>query len=280
MNEFKGRTAFITGAASGIGFAMAEVFAREGMKVALADVETSALENAENLLRQRGAEVLALELDVTDRKAMTEAADATAEAFGPVHVLCNNAGVAGGGPIGEEASYEDWDWVLGVNLGGVVNGVQTFVPRMKAHGEGGHIVNTASIAGVLAGPTVYAVSKHAVFVMSEGLHATLAPHGIGVSVLCPGFVETNIFTAHRNRPETFKSDRPLPLSEDEHAAWRQQIRTSMISPESAAERVLDAIRNDSLYVFTHPEFKEHVEARFQRILNGFEDVPEPRRLGG
>jgi NAD(P)-dependent dehydrogenase (short-subunit alcohol dehydrogenase family) len=278
MDDLKGRTAFITGAASGIGFAMAEAFAKEGMQIVVADIERAALENAENLLRQRGAEVLAIELDVTDRKAMAEAADASERTFGNVHVLCNNAGVAGGGPIGETATYADWDWVLGVNLGGVVNGIQTFVPRIKAHGEGGHIVNTASIAGLLSGPSVYSVSKHAVVVMSEGLHATLAPHGIGVSVLCPGFVETNIFDSARNRPESLGPAAAPMLSEEQRRVRQEQIRRNMVAPDVAAERVLDAIRSGALYVFTHPEFKETVQARFQRILEAFDDVPDPKRV--
>jgi NAD(P)-dependent dehydrogenase (short-subunit alcohol dehydrogenase family) len=187
MRELRGRTAFIAGGASGIGSGMARVFAGEGMRIVLADVESTALAAAAAQLEDESAEVLALELDVTDREAMEDGARRAEERFGHVHLVCNNAGVGAGGPL-DQCTYDDWDWVIGVNLTGVINGVQTFVRRLRDHGEGGHFVDTASMAGLIpsGGLGIYCTTKYAVVGLSECLRLDLAPHGIGVSVLCPG----------------------------------------------------------------------------------------------
>ena len=201
MRDVAGKVAFVTGGASGIGLAMARSFSAAGMKVAIADIEEQALAQAQAYFAPSNAEVIALRVDVTDRDAMAHAADETERAFGKVHVVCNNAGVAVAGPM-EKMSYADWDWVVGVNLHGVINGVQTFARRIMAHGEGGHFVNTSSLAGQVAVPgfSVYNTTKFAVVGLSETMRAEFAAHDIGVSVLCPGFVNTNIFASERNRP--------------------------------------------------------------------------------
>ncbi|MEZ5557387.1 MAG: SDR family NAD(P)-dependent oxidoreductase [Pseudomonadales bacterium] len=198
MKDVAGKVAFVTGGASGMGLAMVRSFAAAGMKVVAADVERAALTSVEREFADSNAQILTVQVDVTDRAAMERAADAAEDAFGSVHLVCNNAGVAVGGAI-EEMSYADWDWVLNVNLTGVVNGVQTFVRRMVEHGEGGHFVNTASMAGHIAVPrlAVYNTSKFAVVGLSEAMRIDLAPHHIGVSVLCPGVVNTRIFSSGR-----------------------------------------------------------------------------------
>ncbi len=203
MKDVAGKAAFVTGGASGIGLGMVRALASAGMRVAVADIEEEALERARVSLASTGANVFALRLDVTDRAAMAEAAERTEQAFGKVHVLCNNAGVFVSGST-VRMRYADWDWVLGVNVRGVVNGVQAFLPRIASHGEGGHIVNTASMAGLWSGRggLVYNTSKFAVVGLSEAMRADLEDRNIGVSVLCPGVVDTNIFESGRNRPES------------------------------------------------------------------------------
>ena len=198
MRAVAGKTAFITGGASGIGLAMARSFSAAGMKVVIADIEQAALDTAQNEFEASNAEFLTVQVDVTDRDGMAAAAAATESRFGNVHVVCNNAGVAVGGRI-DEMTYDDWDWVLGVNLNGVVNGVRTFVDRVKAHGEGGHFVNTASMAGHISIPGlgVYTASKFAVVGLSETMRPDLLGHNIGVSVLCPG-MSTSIVRARRS----------------------------------------------------------------------------------
>ena len=277
MKDVSGKVAFVTGGASGMGLAMARAFAAAGMKVAIADIEEEALASAMQGFATSNADVIALPLDVTDRDAMERAATETERAFGKVHVVCNNAGVAVGGPV-DQMSYRDWDWVLSVNVDGVVNGVQTFVNRMKAHGEGGHFVNTASMAGHMAVPglSVYNTSKFAVVGLSEAMRLDLTSHGIGVSVLCPGVVRTNIFDSGRNRPHD--------LSVDEDTA--SAVLTSDVPPERRGERIADllanaldpavvgdmvlhAILNDEFYIFTHPEIQQFTDARAEEINKAF-----------
>jgi NAD(P)-dependent dehydrogenase (short-subunit alcohol dehydrogenase family) len=279
MQDLSGKTAFISGGASGIGFAMARAFLNEGMRVVIADVDQDALEAAAESLRGSNAEVMAVQLDVTDRAQYAAVADEVERAFGPVHVVCNNAGVYRGAAI-DEVTYEDWDWVLGVNLGGVVNGTQTFVNRMKAHGEGGHIVNTASMAGVTTSPGlgVYNTSKFAVVGMSEAMRGDLEPHGIGVSVLCPGMVRTRILESERTRPEDFET-----ASDEANAAAKahndimQMAMGSAIEPEEVAEMVVNGIKNNELYLFPHAEMKSAAEARLQEVVGAFGEA-DPERL--
>ena len=285
MKDLEGKVAFVTGGASGMGLAMVRSFLRAGMKVVAADVEEQALARVrEEFAGHNG--FMALRVDVTDREAMVRAADETERAFGKVHVLCNNAGVAVAGRI-DTMTYRDWDWVLGVNLNGVVNGLQTFIERIVRHGEGGHIVNTASMAGQMPVPglSVYNASKYAVVGISETIRQELAPQGIGVSVLCPGVVATNIFDSGRNRPDEMKpadgSDNArLVVAADgggaaasndaAQEAQRAAMLAAALDPATVGDMVVDAIRNDDAYIFTHPELKGIVDMRQAAIAAGFE----------
>ncbi|MBX3706163.1 MAG: SDR family NAD(P)-dependent oxidoreductase [Pseudomonadales bacterium] len=277
MKDLAGKVAFVTGGASGMGLAMVRAFAAAGMKVVVADIEQQALDAVRDEFAGSNAEILTVRLDVTDRDAMARAADAAESAFGRVHVLCNNAGVAVGGTI-DTMSYQDWDWVLRVNLDGVVNGIQTFVPRMLAHGEGGHIVNTASMAGHMAVPgmSVYNTSKFAVVGMSETLHVELASHGIGVSVLCPGVVRTNIFDSGRNRPAELAGERDTAsallaadVDDAERKARIDQLLANALDPSVVGDMVVHAIQTDELYIFTHPELKQFTDARAAQMQDAF-----------
>jgi NAD(P)-dependent dehydrogenase (short-subunit alcohol dehydrogenase family) len=270
VERVEGKVAFITGGASGIGFGMARVFLKNGMKVVIADIRQDHLDAAAAQLK--GANnVHFTRLDVTDRAAMKAAADETERIFGKVHVLCNNAGV---GILGgsKTATFDDWDWGLGVNLGGVVNGIQTFVPRIRAHGEGGHIVNTSSMAGVLpgAGATIYVTAKSAVLGLSECLKAELAADKVGVTVLCPGPITTNIHEVAKLRPAKF---RDTGLGEIEKGLASRVPSPVWMDPIEVGEMVLDAIRRDLLFIFTHNEFKEGVRQRFEATLAAFPRGP-------
>ncbi len=275
MREFTGKTAFVTGGASGIGLALGQAFAKAGMKVMLADVEAAALASAVESLKREGAEARGVGCDVADAASVDRAAQATFDAFGKVHVLCNNAGVAAGGGI-DVISLDNWRWVLDVNLMGVVHGIRAFLPRIREQGEGGHIVNTASMAGMNAGLgfSPYVASKFAVVGISEGLAMQLAPHGIGVSVLCPHFVRTGIGDSGRNRPARYGEAPPLDPQSPAAAlvAELAQRIGEGLDPAAVAERVLAAIRHDELYVFTHPDMRHAVEGRFAAILAAMDKV--------
>jgi NAD(P)-dependent dehydrogenase (short-subunit alcohol dehydrogenase family) len=269
MQGLVGKTAFVTGGASGIGFALSQAFVEEGMKVMLADIETDALATAVNSLRASGADVRGIACDVADPVSVEYAAEASYEAFGNIHVVCNNAGVAGGSGI-DTISLDTWRWVVDVNLMGVVHGVRTFLPHIRAHGEGGHIVNTASWAGLNSGLgfSPYSATKFAVVNMSEGLAMQLKPLGIGVTVLCPAFVRTRISDSGRNRPKRYG---PTQTPSRESPAGRLAVNLanrsqSGLDPADVAARVLDAIREDELYVFTHPEMRAEAEERFAAIV--------------
>lgn len=269
--ELSGRVAVITGGASGIGLAVAEQLAREGMKIVLADVETETLEAAGRRLREQGSEVLAVPTDVGDLAQVQALADQSLERFGGCHLLFNNAGVAIGGPI-QAMSHEDWEWLIRVNLWGVIHGVEVFVPRMIEQGQGGHVVSTASFAGLVPnrGLGVYCVTKYGVVALSECLRTDLAPHGIGVSVLCPMRVQTRIDTSHRNRPAALRpagaAPPPPPPTEEQQRA----LAGGVLKAEDVAERVLDAVRRNRLYIVTHPEARPFVRRRFERIDAAFE----------
>jgi NAD(P)-dependent dehydrogenase (short-subunit alcohol dehydrogenase family) len=271
MNDLAGRVAVITGGASGIGRAMAERFAREGMKIVLADVEKAALDQAESELRASGADVIAVLTDVSEELQVRALAERTQEAFGAVHLLCNNAGVASPvGPVWEQ-SAEDWKWVLDVNFWGVLNGVRAFLPAMLAQNEG-HIVNTASLAGLHAGPFMgpYNTSKFAVVALTETLHLELqaTQSAVAVSVLCPGFVRTRIGEAERNRrPGTQPGSGPVSsmLAETYSGPFKEMIAAGM-DPLAVADKVLEAVRNRQLYILTHPEFTGMVTRRMQNII--------------
>ena len=267
MKEFQGKVAVVTGAASGIGRALAERFAAEKMKVVLADVEEEPLRKAASEMEALGADVIYVRVDVSKFEEVEALARTAVEAFGAVHVLCNNAGVAGRlGPLWTQ-SQKDWDWVLGVNLWGVVHGIRAFVPLMVEQGSEGHVVNTASIAGLISLPNTgaYNVSKHAVVTLSETLHHELALVGskIKVSVVCPGFVNTRIVESERNRAEAEKPEAGEP------DAWEVGFREAVangLPPEIVAHRVLDAISEEKLYVITHPELKGAVKRRLNDLL--------------
>lgn len=279
METLAGRTAFITGGANGIGLAMAKAFLSEGMKVAIADVDEAALAEAEATLRGSNAEVRAYQLDVTDRAQFAAVADQVEADLGPVHLVCNNAGVYRGGTM-DSVTYEDWDWVLGVNLGGVVNGVQTWVRRMLEHGQGGHIVNTSSMAGMVTSPGlgVYNTSKFAVVGLSEALRDDLAEQGIGVSVLCPGMVQTKILDSERTRPESFAPDDDNAVAAAQaHSEVMHLAMNAGIPAEEVAQLVVDGVRQNLTYLFPHPELKASTELRVQAILDAFGEA-DPERV--
>jgi len=271
MRDLVGKTAFVTGGASGIGFALGRAFAAAGMKAMLADIELEALAVAVKSLHDVGPDVRGVPCDVADPDSVERAAEASYAAFGNVHVVCNNAGVAGGSGI-DTISLDNWRWVLDVNLMGVLHGIHTFLPHIRAHGEGGHIVNTASMAGMNSGLgfSPYSASKFAMVNMSEGLAMQLAPFGIGVTVLCPGFVRTRIWESGRNRPERYGPARtPDPASEaGKLVAKLAELGQSGLDPSDVAAQVLTAIREDELYVFTHADasWRAELEERFDAIL--------------
>jgi NAD(P)-dependent dehydrogenase (short-subunit alcohol dehydrogenase family) len=267
MQDLSGKTAFVTGGASGIGLALGHAFAEAGMQVMLADIEEAALTAAVDQFKGSGHDVRGVLCDVTDPASVDQAAQTAIEAFGPIHVVCNNAGVAGGGGI-DDISLEEWRWVLDVNLMGVLHGVKTFLPHMRAHGQGGHFVNTASLAGMQSeiGFSAYSASKFAVVTMSEGLAKQVAPLGIGVSVLCPHFVKTGISDSQRNRPDGAAQSAPAP---DSAAAQLSKYIKFLVQngtdPADVAIQTLEAIRANELYIFTHPQASFEVENRFAAI---------------
>jgi NAD(P)-dependent dehydrogenase (short-subunit alcohol dehydrogenase family) len=272
MQALRGRVAVVTGAASGIGRALAERFAAEGMRLVLADVEGPALERAEAELRGGGAEVLALRTDVSKEAEVQALAAAALQRFGTVHVLCNNAGVGSGGRVWE-LTTADWEWVLGVNLWGVIHGIRAFVPAMLRAGEEGHVVNTASLAGLISAPYVapYHASKHAVVTISESLHLELALLGarLKVSVLCPGYVATRIADSTRNRPRELRAAVESQGGRPEAAAMNDAIRRRVaagLPPAEVARQVLEAIREERFWIFTHPAMKTLIEQRHSDVM--------------
>ena len=271
MKEFKGRTAFVTGGASGIGLSMARAFGRAGMNVVLADIDENAAKAAAELLASEQIKAAPVVCDVTDRANVRAAALEAVATFGKIHVVCNNAGVAVGGPIGT-VKPRDWDWIIDVNLKGVVYGTETFVPLIKSHGEGGHIVNTASMAGMISPPGMepYCATKFAVVAMSEGWFQQLAPLEIGVSVLCPGFVRTRIHESGRARQERYGGHGEVDPGV---GATRKEAAENVmhgLDPDIVGTRVLEAVKANELYIFTHPEMKEFVETRFKNIMAAFD----------
>ena len=284
MKSLEGKVAVVTGAASGIGLGMTEAFASRGMKVAMADVEAEALEREADRLTRANFEVAPFVVDVSSFEAVDRLADEAEARFGKLHVVCNNAGVSGGGgprPIWMQ-SQKDWDWVMGVNFWGVVNGVRAFVPRIVAHGEEGHVVNTSSILGLTTGPgSIYGVSKHAVARLTEGLYHDLKNAGVnvGVTLLCPGMIATNIITSARNRPDdlTDASDQPDEQRRAAIAAMDARFKEGGMAPREVGEKVAQAILDDQFYLLTHAENMEGVKRRFDDILC-LRDPSPPRPL--
>jgi len=275
MKDLAGKTAFVTGAASGIGFGIATALAQAGVKVMLCDIEDAALKSALEKLKATNADVDGVRADISLKDELAAAAEATLARYGKVHILVNNAGVGGGVPYGmwSEAA---WDWTLGVNLRAVIWGIEIFGPLIERHGGGGHIVSTASIAGMISGSSnAYNVSKYGVVALSEGLRLDLTPRGIGVSVLCPGFIRTQIIDGVRNLPKRFagKVNRPPttgPMAE-RVKVMRDRVAQG-IDPLYVGELVREGIENDWPYIFTDNEFEPFVDARFAAIKEGFNKI--------
>jgi len=279
MKDLQGKTAFVTGGASGIGLSMARAFGAAGMNVMLADINEDDLSVAVNELKERQVKAAGVRCDVADRKSVERAADETVAAFGKVHVVCNNAGVGAGGPI-DTLKPGDWDWTIAVNLMGVVYGIEAFLPHIRAHGEGGHFVNTASMAGMISIPGMepYTASKYAVVGMSEGWAGQLAPENIGVSVLCPGFVRTRIHESARARQDKFG-----PASDERDPARveaAKQLILGGLDPDRVGARVVEAIQAGELYIFTHPDMAPLFTERARNIEAAFARAAESPALAG
>ncbi len=277
MTKVAGRTAFITGGGSGVALGQAKVFAAAGCKVAIADIRQDHLDEAMEYFGGTGFEVMPVKLDITDRASYAAAADAVEAKLGPVELLFNTAGVSIFGPL-QNATYDDWDWQLDVNVRGVINGIQTFVPRMIARGNGGHVINTASMSAFVAlkGTGIYCTSKMAIRGLSECLALDLAEHGIGVSMLCPGAVNTNIHEAVLTRPAHQQQTGYYGADPELFAHLKRVISVGM-EPETLAKYVLAGVEADELYILPYPEFRgplEDIHARVMAALANPEDDPE------
>ena len=269
MKHFEGKTAVVTGAASGIGFGLAQRFAEENMQVVMADLEQTALEEAVEKLEKQQHRVVGIPADVLIEEAVNELYSKSRETFGNIHVLCNNAGIAassGNKPIWE-VERTDWQWTLGVNFYGVLYGIQAFLPHMIEHGEDGHVVTTASLAGLIRGAGPYGVSKHAVRALAETLNSDLVARGAKIrsSVLCPGFVNTNIGKSERNRPSNL-TQLQAPLEDIENSPIMALLRNGK-EPSEIAEIVIEAIRDDLFYILPHPAWDDTLKTYFEEILS-------------
>ena len=273
MKDLAGKVAVVTGSASGMGFAFANRFAEEGMSVVLADIEAEPLAMAEAAIKARGARVLAVRTNVLQDGDVEKLADAAFRTFGNVHVVCNNAGVSGtsGKPVWE-APQEDWDWVFGVNFWGVLRGIRAFVPRMIANGEEGHIVNTASVAGLLTAADPYSVSKHGVVCLTEGLYKNFKTLNLklSASVLCPGWVNTNIADAGRNRPAELgevTDPASLPAAVQAGLVAVRGMLQNGYQPSEIAQHVLDAIVTDTFFIIPAQDYIQGaIKTRFDQVL--------------
>ena len=277
MRNVAGKVAFVTGGASGIGLGIAGAFVDAGMKVVIADLRTDHIDEALAGFERSGRakSVHPIRVDVTDRNAMAAAAAETERVFGKVHVLVNNAGIGIQGPF-KGITYADWDFGLAVNLGGVINGLQTFLPRIRAHGEGGHIVSTASLAALVPMPAqfvTYVAAKAAVVTISETIRAELAQEGIGVSVLCPGPIRTNIGELAKNRPPQFGVGDAFRANEESGAT--KVPFPSMMEPSEVGALVLKAVQNDELYIITHGEWRPMAEMRHAAIIKAMPAKLDP-----
>ncbi len=277
MKDFKGKTAFITGGASGIGLSMARAFGRAGMNVVLADIEDAPARAAVDQLASEQIKAVSIHCDVGERNNLRAAALEAVSAFGKIHIVCNNAGVGAGGEIGK-VPERDWDWIVDVNLKSVVYGVETFLPLIRSHGEGGHIINTASVAGLISAPGLepYSATKYAVVAMSEGWAMQLAGGNIGMSVLCPGFVRTRIHESQRNKNAKF-ANIEAAVGVQNQDLLSKAVETG-IDPDVVGNRVVEAVRDGDLYIFTDPRFKDIVAMRFAAISHGFDQAANSEAL--
>lgn len=270
MQNLEGRAAWITGAASGIGLSLAKRLAGERVKLVLVDIEEGPLAEAEAALRAMGAEVLAIRADVANAAEVAAAAERARDTFGVIHLICNNAGVGGGGGPMWRLSEADWKWAIDVNLYGVIHGIRFLLPALVDSGEEGHVVNTASIAGLTSTPFMgpYTATKHAVVSLSECLvkELELAKVNVGVSVLCPGFVKTKIASSHRNRPGEQQRVDDNPLAQ-KFSAVLQQLVDAGVPAEKIADEVVRAIQDNKFYILTHPEMKPAIDHRMRQILD-------------
>ncbi len=280
MENVQNKVAVVTGAASGIGLGMVRALTGAGVNVAMLDIEEQALTDARGEFETANVDVQPFACDVSDRGQVRDVAEAVRSHFGRVDIVCNNAGVEAGGPI-EDTTDDDWDWVLGVNLHGVVNGMRAYAPIMKATGEGGHFVNTASILGHWAGArmSIYCASKYAVVAISESAREDLAPHGIGVSALCPGMIDTRILRSGRNRPASLPES-SAGLFESRVEAERRFAEDGL-NPDVVGEQVLDGIRKNKAFIFTHASLADGIRERMDRVLACFDgiEVEDERRPG-
>ena len=266
MKDVRDRVAFVTGGASGIGFGIVRILLEAGAKVAIADLRPDHLEEARKSLAAHDNRILAIEVDVTDREALAGAAEAVDAAFGRVDILVNNAGIGIEGPFAE-ASYADWDFGIDVNLGGVINGLQTFLPRIRAGGRGGHVVNTASLAGMVQMPSfmaIYATAKAGVIALTEAMRDDLARDDIGCTVLCPGPVRSRIHELGQNRPARFQASTAFTAAAEK--LGKRQVSELWMEPEEVGHMVLRAILENQLYVITHGEWRGAVQARHDQIM--------------
>ncbi len=291
MTEVRDKVAFITGGASGIGLGIARAFGAAGARLVLADVEKAALRAARETLTSEGLIAMTVEVDVTDRRALAVARDRVLESHGAVHLLFNNAGVNVPGAF-DEVGYADWDWVLGVNLGGVVNGVTTFLPELIRHGRESHVVNTASVGGLVGMRrlAIYNTSKFAVVGLSEALRADMQAHGVRVSVLCPGIVATALATSERNRPAQLGGTAGAAAAPGTSgqaaevagsaamAVTPDPLAPAGTSPEVLGRQVLAAVREERFFICTHPEFRDTVAGRNAAVIAAFEGAGDPDQV--
>lgn len=265
MRDFAGKTAIVTGAASGIGLGIAKALAGAGMNIVLADLRPGPLAEARQAIEALGAKAIDVTVDVSDPESVAAAGQAAIAAFGKLHVAVNNAGVAMHGTPVEQVTAQEWDWLIGVNVKGVINGIHHFMPLIRAHGEGGHVVNTGSISSFFVregrNQGAYAASKYAVMALSEALEQEARPAGIGVSVLCPGAVRSAIFESAATRPDKFGGAYVRPSQE----ALKSAFTTGALDPIEVGQRVVQAIRDDEFFIFTHTNERATIKARYERI---------------
>jgi len=276
MKELAGKTAFITGAVSGIGLGIAKALARAGCRLALGYRNEQHRDEALAWFAGQGFEApMTIRLDVTDREGFAAAADAVEARFGKVHILVNNAGVSVFGPT-DTATYDDYDWIMGVNFGGVVNGLVSFIPKLKAHGEEGHVVNVASMAAFISGPQagIYTASKFAVRGLTECLRYNLAPHGIGVSLMCPGLTRTNAWDSALKRPADFAESGLGEVNEEELRQFGSAFELGM-DPEEVGEKTVAGIRENRPLILSHPEHGEDFQEIYEACMAALPDEPAP-----